>query len=140
MTIQDNVIGWCATTPPGKSEIDFDLGAFLRRLLQFDVYFMKSIRLREIPHIVQAFGYEGTLTLLGSGALRVICSLLTIGEIGQTVLARNPDLPILPTGSFRFSTVREADHEEHLGNCLQNVHGAPQTTLKQQIKLARRIS
>jgi hypothetical protein len=52
----------------------------VRHLLLFDQVVIYSARLREFKPLVSAFGFEGLMALLRSGALRVHCARLTIGR------------------------------------------------------------
>jgi len=67
---------------PGARDITvtLDVESFIRRILLFDTYILYSVRLKEIPELVRHFGYEGTLTLLSSGALEVRCECAEFGE------------------------------------------------------------
>lgn len=137
----DRFFGTCSVTDaPDNSSIRFDLGACLRRLVLFDTYLLKSIRLMEIPFLVDAFGVHGLTTLLSSGCLRIHCQVLTIGQTGQTgILESRRKKGVLPLGSYSFVRVTSADRREYLHDCLQNVEACGAISSKEKKALKRAI-
>lgn len=127
MDIREHHFGPIATELPGPDRsVAVDLGTLVRRLILFETVTIESIRLKEIPVLVGAFGAAGLRELLDSGAVRVICDAMVIGQIGQTAglqttIRRGGPLPL---GSIRLATVSSANRRDYLHGCLQEVHKA----------------
>ncbi len=103
-----------------------DVGALVRRLILFERCTVESIRLTEIPALVAAFGVDGLLELLDSGAVALVCDAMTAGQIGQTAglratIKRGAPLPL---GSYRLVSIGMADRRAYLHGVLQEVHNA----------------
>lgn len=81
-----------------QDSIRFDFDVFLQRLLLFDTYILDSIRLKEIPYLMDCFGYEGLIKLFDSNIFNIQASANTIGQIGQTFVRHNQGREILPLG------------------------------------------
>lgn len=112
----------------------------MRRLLLFDTFILSSTRLREVPSLVEIFGFSGLLSLLESGALRIQCEAITMGQTGQTgILESRKKKGILPLGSYNLNVVNIAYRQNYISQCLQIVHKAPGLNLKQAIKLKRAL-
>jgi hypothetical protein len=99
-------------------------------LILFEQCTIESIMLKEVPALISVFGVEGLLRLLDSGAVRIICDAMTVGQIGQTAIlqsaaARGGPLPL---GSYRLATVGVPldgpGREDYLHIALQEVHKA----------------
>ncbi len=106
----------------------FDIGHFVERLLLFDGYVMESARLTEIPEIVAAFGYQGASQMIESGAVEIYCDAFSIGEGG-------PGRRHLPLGSYRFTTVRDADPKSTTSRWLQPIMSIPGLTHQEARRL-----
>jgi len=123
---QGHHLGRIATQDSGGARVDVDVGALVRRLILFERCTVESIRLIEIPALVAAFGVDGLLELLDSGAVRLICDAMTAGQIGQTAGLRatvKRGAP-LPLGSYRLTPIGIADRRAFLHSALQEVHKA----------------
>jgi hypothetical protein len=107
----------------GEGEITVvDVGAFVRRLILFEHYVMDSIRLTEFPVLVGAFGRDGMIKLLESGALSIRAEALSFGQTGQlAVLESREKKGLLPLGSYSFQVVQVADRQQYLSECLQGI-------------------
>lgn len=126
MEPRDHHLGRIATPVPGQDQVDVDVGALVRRLILFERCTIESNRLREIPSLVAAFGADGLLELLDSGAVRIVCDVMTAGQIGQTAGLRatvNRGAP-LPLGSYHLTSVGIGDRGAYLHGALQEVHKA----------------
>ena len=66
-----------------REQTEFFAAEFLERLILFEEYILESIRLKEIPHLVQLFGNSPVLELLKSGKLKIYCDAVTMGSTGQ---------------------------------------------------------
>ena len=138
--IARRLIAPCCTYDPQKQEVvDVDVGAIIRDLILFDTLILQSIRLKEFPYLIGAFGTEGVTALLKSGRLRVHCQCVTIGQTGQTgILESRAKKGVLPLGHYSFSTVRAADTREYVHGCLQELHKT-KAGQKDIIKLKREV-
>jgi hypothetical protein len=67
--------------------VKLDVGGFVRRLLMFDTYILYSVRLKEVPELVNHFGFQGTMDLFASGALelRLECAQYIEGNSIQSL-------------------------------------------------------
>lgn len=84
MNILNNLIGGCVNFKSQSENDFFDLQSLVNKLLLFDKFILQSPNLFEIPYIVKAFGFDGTLELLSSGALRISCEAFFISQVAQT--------------------------------------------------------
>jgi hypothetical protein len=125
--IREHHFGPIASEARGQDgSVDVDLGALVRRLILFETVTIESLRLREIPFLVGAFGPEGLRELLDSGAVRIICDAMGTGQVGQSAESH---ATIDPSGPLAFSHIRlvaysAADRRQYLHGCLQEVHNA----------------
>ncbi len=71
----------------------------IRGLLLFDRYTIESVRLTELPGLIDAFGSTGLTRLLESGAVAVALKPFTIAQTGQTTALESRErkgaLPLL---------------------------------------------
>lgn len=117
-----------------------DLQALVERLILFDRVTVSSVRLKEIPQLIRAFGYDGTRALLNSPRVAIHCDVASIGQIGQ---ARHPDQGDgrpLPAGSYEFAVVRAADHKQYVSACLKEVHEGASLGSRKGIKLKEALA
>jgi len=139
MNITSRLLSRCATFS-GNSEIpNVDVGAVARRLLLFDTYILESVRMSEMPRLIQAFGPSGLTTLLDAGVLRVQCQAVSIADVGQSTLKeKRRRLGPLPAGSVSLAKVTVADADKYIHDSLQNVQAIQNLTLKEtkKVKLA----
>jgi hypothetical protein len=115
-----------AELPGPDGSVAVDLGALVRRLILFETVTVESIRLKEIPSLVGAFGATGLRELLESGAVRIICDAMGTAQIGQTAglkatVERGGSPPL---GQIRLVAYSAADRRQYLHGCLQEVHKA----------------
>src|SRR6266852_1457201 len=88
-----------STNPEWRDiRVDLDIGGLIYRLLLFDTYVLYSVRLKEISAMVHEFGLSGTLELLSSGALELLCECAQFVE-GQF------NTPPAPPLTFQFHIV-----------------------------------
>lgn len=139
MDIRKRVIAPIAQAPPPDKMLLAELSGFVIRLLLFDKYICQSKRLKEIPLLVKAFGYEGVRTLLKSKAIDIQCEIVGIAQGGQLgILDKRRKQGVLPLGSYSFSTVRfEPIRERFIHNCLQPFHEIEGLHKRDAIKLKR---
>lgn len=121
MTLARRLLAASAATIPDSNELEVDVGGVLRRLLLFDVYILRSTRLREIRGLVQKLGVHATCQLLESGSLRVYCPSMTMAQTGQaTEFASRARKGALPLGSYCFHMVQvigEDDGRSYIDAC-----------------------
>jgi hypothetical protein len=101
---------------------------------------LESIRLKEFPFLVKAFGYDGVLELLSSGVMDVHCEAFSIAQIGHTNLSYRKSKGSLPLGEYSFAHVEIANYEKYIHEALQCIHTIPNVSFKKQIKLKKAIS
>lgn len=135
------VLGPAGLYFPDENVVRVDLGWLVRNLVLFERVIIDSTKLKEIPQLVSLLGYNQTLELLASGALRIYCYALTIGQIGQTDIGkRRQQHGILPLGSYSFAAVRPHDQREYVSRCMRAISAIPGLSVKQRIKLKHAVS
>ncbi len=75
------------------------------------------MRLLETRALIDAFGLDGLVTLLKSGALKIRCDGFTAGQFGQFPAATK----LLPLKSYRLATIIPGSREVYISHCLHNV-------------------
>ena len=136
----NRLIGSSATTISDNGDVEVDVGNILRRLLLFDTYILKTIRLKEFPEIVRRLGFEATLHLLSSDAFKIHCDALSTGQTGQaTVLKSREEKGALPKGSYCFQSVSVPDRRDYISGCFQESIAPMPLSIKQQKKLKHAI-
>lgn len=127
--IRNHLVGPCAQLSD-VDEVVVDVGAVVRRLVLFERYTLRTLRMRDIPALVRAFGEGGLRALLDDGCLRIHCDALTMGSDSQG----------LPRGTFRFGALRAHDQREYVTSCLQEVHTIGGLSDQQARKLKRALA
>ncbi|KAM3102569.1 hypothetical protein ACKFKF_04250 [Phormidesmis sp. 146-12] len=120
MNIQNNLFGLCSKIYLNGEGNFFDLQSLVNKLLLFDTFILYSPNLREIAYLVKAFGFEGTLALLSSDALRISCELRITAQVGQTSFLV-PSGKALPLGTYSVSYGFSADRRKWISDNLRNV-------------------
>ena len=123
---RDHHLGRIATPVPEQDRVDVDVGSLVRRLILFERCTVESIRLTEIPALIAVFGVDGFLELLDSGAVELVCDVVTAAQTGQTAglqatVKRGGPLPL---GSYHLATIGIGDRRAYLHGALQEVHRA----------------
>ena len=113
-----------------------DVPRLVISLLLFDRVVVRSNRLREFDTLVRIFGARGVQTLLASGALRVYCHVVTMGQTGQSDLGQTQ----LPLNSFRFASIQIADRRRYLHGCMKNIEEIAAAHYRDLIRLKREIA
>lgn len=118
-------------------EVDqLDYQSLIERLILFDRFTLSSNALQEIPHLIRAFGYDGTRALLKSDRFRIHCDLAAVTQIGQYGYR---DV-LLPLGSYCFSPLRLVDHRDYISKCFEEIEKAGCVGGRKMIKLKEDIS
>jgi hypothetical protein len=111
--------------------VDFDHGAFLRRILLFDRFIVESCGLAEIPHMVRLFGVDGVLALLRSGAMSIHCDACYIADV------RNANTPI---NQFAIVSIRAGDATDFGRKAMRRVENIEGISRKKLVKLKGEIA
>jgi hypothetical protein len=132
MELRDHLIGPCAIVDE-EDRIEVDIGALVRRLILFERYTLRTIRLREVPALVRAFGEGGLRALLADGCLDIFCEALTMAQSSPLL-----DPGSIPPGAMQFSSIRSSDQRQYLSTCLREVNGISALSQRQvkDLKLA----
>jgi hypothetical protein len=117
--IRQSVFGEVAIRS-GTQVSGVDLGTLLRRLLLFDTVVLRSVRLREVPFLVRAFGKTGFLQLINSGVLKISCEFTSI----ITDIALN-GVRTLPPFHFSFGVADIPHRDNVLKSELRSLQGIP---------------
>src|ERR1700692_2054528 len=118
MDIRQSIFGEVAIHS-GTEVSGVDVDTLLRRLLLFDSVVIKSVRLREVPYLIRAFGVSGFLSLLNSGVLKVSCEFtFLVGDVKTNGIRQ------LPLFHYDFG-IADAYQREHILkqelSCLQGI-------------------
>jgi hypothetical protein len=127
--IRNHLVGPCAEVTV-DDEVIVDIGSLVRRLVLFDRYTLRTVRMRDLPALVRAFGEGGLRALLADGCLRIHCDALTMASVGAG----------LPPGTFQFAALRAHDQRQYVSSCLQEVHTIGGLSDKQARTLKRAIA
>ena len=138
MAIENQILSRSGTI---ENEVfQFDIGLFFRHLLLFDNHILDSIRLKELPHLVNKIGFNQTVELLKYKNFKIRCMALSIGSVGQTLVLGRTKETLLPLGSYAFSCVKITDRREYISGCLKCVNDIPSISFKQRKKLKKLIA
>jgi hypothetical protein len=141
MDPRDRHFGPIASINQETDVVTVDFGDLVRKLVLSEQVILESIRLKELPLLVQKFGFDGIKELLTSGRLRIHCDALTVGQTGQTLaLESRARKGLLPLGSYSFSVVRIADRKEYIHQNLQPINDSPTLKGKQAQKLRKVVA
>jgi hypothetical protein len=145
MDIRERHFGRIATEDGDPKTLVVDVGALVRRLILFEQCTIESIMLKEVPALIAIFGVRGFLTLLDSGAVRIVCDAMTAGQVGQLAFLKttaNRGGP-LPLGSYRIASVgippEGQARWDYVHQALQEVHRAA-IPLKEVRKVKRALA
>jgi hypothetical protein len=76
------VMGQIATTAllprSGHVVTNVDIGALVRRLILFDKAIVASVRFKDLPSLVHAFGESGLRALIKAGLLQFFCEFISV--------------------------------------------------------------
>jgi len=117
--IYNNFFGLCSNPYSESKSNAVDLQSLINKLLLFDNFILYSPNLTEIPYLVKAFGFEDTLKLLSSGALKISCELRLTAQIAQTQCLV-PGGKALPLGTYSVS-YGFGDRKKWISDNLKNV-------------------
>jgi hypothetical protein len=88
MDITRRLIGTSGILKESQPDIvGVDLDSIIRRLIMFDTYILKTIKLQEFPFLVAELGFSGTMQLLESPAFQIEgeCTTRRPGELWETL-------------------------------------------------------
>ena len=136
--IYDRLIG-CSATQEENNSYYTDVGQILRRLLIFEEYTIKSIRLKEFEALSNTLGIDSTLSLIKESPLRIVLDPSTTAQTAQaSIFDKRIKYGPLPLGCYSFSNVAVYDMKDHISKCLSestNNIRAPKSKIK-SLKLA----
>lgn len=138
MELRDRVFGPIGVAGSDGSLKSVNIAALVRRLILFDHVYIETNLLREVPALLQAFGYKGLLQLIEDPDVDFISDAVTAGSIGQSVLAENRPMGVLPIGSFEITNVRLHEPGQQFEAALKNVD-ALQINAKRKRKLLKKL-
>jgi hypothetical protein len=141
MEPRERVLGPIAR-PTGQDDqgdplIEIDFGNLVRKLILSEQIVVQSVGLKEIPLVIQKFGYDGVRTLLESGRVRMLTDGLGFANLGQYAARTNG--PVLPLGSYSFSALRFSAPKEMASRDLHRIDDVPGLSAKRAQKLRRLV-
>jgi len=141
MNLQKRLFGPCTVFIPNVDDVKVDIDAIIWRLFLFETYIFVTVRLKEIPHLINAFGYNGVNSLLSSGALQIYCDATMPASTGQnSVIKSRREKGILPLGSYSFSMIRPHNRNKYISDCLgDNLNKIRSLSLKELDKLRENV-
>jgi hypothetical protein len=117
MDVRQSVFGEIAIHS-GADVSGIEVATLLRRMLLFESVVIKSVRLREVPHLVRLFGPDGLLLLINSGVLKLSCELIfLVGDVKTNGVRQ------LPLFHFDFGVANLANREDMLNKELRSLQG-----------------
>lgn len=119
MHMYRNLFGTCSQHYSNEGNF-LDLQSLINKLLLFNTFILRSPNLREIPYLVRDLGFEDTLLLLSSDALRICCELRLVGQIGQTDCLV-PGGKILPLCSYSVSYGSSDSYDKWISDQLKHI-------------------
>ena len=135
-----NFIGHATKVIEGTESQFIDIGEILTNLLLFEKYTLHSIRLREIPELVKAFGVEDTIQLIKSNSFEIYLDSATTAQTGQTTILKSREQKgALPLLSYSFDTVDAANREHYISRCFEEPIKPIKSSTKNLIKLKQEI-
>jgi hypothetical protein len=139
MEPRDRVLGPIAR-PTGQDDegepaIEVDFGNLVRKLIVSEQLIVQSVGFKEIPLLVQKFGYDGVKALFDSGRVRMLVDGVGLANIGQ--YAQRTNGPVLPLGSYSFSALRFSTPKELVSKDLHRIDDVPGLSAKQAQQLRR---
>jgi hypothetical protein len=141
MDVRDRLLGPVASiTNRERDELAVDFGDLIRKLILSDRFILESNRLREIPLLVQKFGYDGVAELLHSGRMQILRDALSVGSIGHISEDLRPGKAPLPLGSYSFGMVRLQSTRETVHADLQPIDAIPGLRGRQAQRLRRLVA
>lgn len=118
MNIQRRILGSSVVVGRNGTISGLDFEGLIERLLLFDGYVMRTSRFKEIPYMLEAFGYDQTLELLKSGLIEIYCDVLQIGSHQDTELRK------LQKPTFSLIWIQAHDWDTYVSKCLREVEVA----------------
>src|SRR5882672_2330867 len=139
--IRSRFMGGIARFETAIEPVGFDLSALIQRLLLFEHLILDSFRLREIPVLVEKFGYESVKTLLSQGAFSILCDSVFIAqaESDRVSLVREGTGSVR-VGPFNYGLGRIAYREKMIEKELMALNDIPGLTDRQVNELKAAIN
>jgi hypothetical protein len=135
MNRQDKLVGFCVDTIDDLEKVKFVPSTFLMNLLLFQEYVMMSVKFQEFPQMIDLFGFEQTLNLLKSGALRISCDPSQIVMMGDSKGLVDSGKGLV----YEVNLVVAHNHEEYISSCFSHFNKEIPLTLKKIVKLKREL-
>ena len=130
-SVRNGYVGGCVTTIAGSPDVVLDADHFVATLLLSERYVLHSVRLQEIPQLIQVFGYEPVLELLDSKWLRIKCDANLLGVKGSAAeLKANGKLL-----NYEFIGIRATDHPKYVTDSFIEIHPSLSLTKTEQDRL-----
>jgi hypothetical protein len=135
------IIGSCFTWNKTGELVHFDSAQLLENLLLFDIFILKSNRIKELPYLIDLFGFDGLKKLFNSGGLKLLFNPTFISS-------RTPDERAYVTNqsgqtiikSFDFGIGRLQDLEKIVSKSMAEGLAKSSLNSKQGIKIKEGIS
>jgi hypothetical protein len=133
---RDRLFGPVSSVPdPDTDVLVVDYGDLVRKLILSEELVLESNRLREIPLLVEKFGYEGVSELLRSGRVRILGEVPAMGFPQPDTIHPQRQGRSLTVGPYSFGVVRQHDLEAFTHENLQAIEETPGLTEKEARKL-----
>jgi len=132
--MKENLFTGFAIPGPKHDDVTVRLDGLVGNLLLFDHITLDSIRLLEIPSMIEAFGPQSMLNLLNSRAVTIKCDANI-----PVVHGRTPNEARRPF-SYTFSLLRATDYyEDHLKNGMDRIREMTNLAVRDKRGLVRAL-
>ena len=124
MVIQNRLTAPIIKRKQNGENYQIDLDAFVKHILLFDHYILNSTRLLEIPKLLEAFSFQGFMSLLESGACSISCFPVMTASLGPAMFVDDPNpIPgkIRPPTNYSLSYVSFAQPLNELNGYIDNI-------------------
>ena len=118
-----------ARSGPGHDDVILNSESLILDLLLYDRLVVHSMRLLEVPALVQQFGADAVLGLLASGVMTIKCDSNIPGIHGPDMNATRPHY------TYTFSLIRAAHYDDYLSTCLSRIREMPSVPKRVKQKL-----
>jgi hypothetical protein len=127
---RDRILGPISTHSEDGEETTVSFGDIVRKLVLFEQVVIESNRLKEIPLLVQKFGYDGVKALMESGRVRIYAEASGIGQIEA-----NPKTP----GVHNYGSFQIHNHKDYIHEGLQAINEVPGLNARRAKKLRKLV-
>ncbi len=118
----------------------FDIDSLIKRTILFETYIINSEGLKEIPYLIRTFGFDGTIALLESKAVRLNCYTKTTASLGPTMFINEPSgSKVRPPFHYSFAQASTDDIYYNINISMREIEPKLDLHPRQIIRLRKAI-